>query len=113
MPWDGCELWIGELDEYGHVMNPMHVAWSKTDAICQPEWSPDGTLYFIGEQTGWWNIYRWRDGKAEPLHPMEAEFGRPHWVFGGSTYAFESAERIVCIYGRKGLWTMATLDTMT
>ena len=41
-------------------------------------------LHFVSDRTGWWNLYRWRDGRVEPLCPMEAEFGRPQWVFGMS-----------------------------
>jgi dipeptidyl aminopeptidase/acylaminoacyl peptidase len=41
---------------------------------------------------------------------MEAEFGLPQWVFGMSTYAFESAGRIVCTYTQDGVWHLATLD---
>lgn len=113
MPWDGCELWLGDFDPQGRVTSRVKVAGGATEAICQPEWSPDGTLYFIDEQTGWWNLYRWQDGKAAPVHPMQAEFGVPHWVFGTSTYAFESAHRMVCTYGRTGVWSIAVLDTRT
>jgi len=42
---------------------------------------------------------------------MEAEFGQPQWVFGMSTYAFESARRIVCTYTQAGVWHLASLDT--
>lgn len=113
MPWDGCELWVGDYDGEGNVVNRRKVAGGPTESVSQPEWSPDGTLYFIGEETGWWNLYRWRDGASEALHPMEAEFGRPLWQFGGSTYAFESADRIVCTYGQMGMWRLALLDTRT
>jgi dipeptidyl aminopeptidase/acylaminoacyl peptidase len=44
---------------------------------------------------------------------MEAEFGRPLWQFGGSIYAFESSDRLVCSYGQMGLWRLAVLDTRT
>ena len=57
----------------------------------QPEWSPDGDLYFVSDQrSGWWNLYRERDGAIEPMAEADAEFGRPQWQFGMSTYAFES-----------------------
>ena len=42
---------------------------------------------------------------------MKAEFGVPLWVFGLSTYAFESKDRIVCAYVERGLWHLATIDT--
>jgi dipeptidyl aminopeptidase/acylaminoacyl peptidase len=42
---------------------------------------------------------------------MKAEFGLPQWVFGMSTYAIESAERIVCAYTTGGTWKLALVDT--
>jgi len=44
---------------------------------------------------------------------MAAEFGRPQWVFGMSTYAFESIDRIVCTYTEQGIWHLATLNPNT
>jgi dipeptidyl aminopeptidase/acylaminoacyl peptidase len=44
---------------------------------------------------------------------MEAEFGLPQWVFGMSTYAFESADRIVCAYLEQGFSKLAVLDKTT
>lgn len=111
MPWDGCELWVGEFNDQGHVVNSRHVAGGPTESVVQPEWSPDGVLYYVGEETGWWNLYREGASGPEALHPMEAEFGGPLWVFGGSTYAFESEQRIVCAYNRHASWRLATLDT--
>ncbi len=34
----------------------------RTESIFQPEWSPAGVLYFVSDRSGWWNLYRWRDG---------------------------------------------------
>jgi hypothetical protein len=113
MPWDGCELWVGELDAAGEVRDAQLVAGSVTESIFQPTWSPDGVLYFVSDRTGWWNLYRWRDGQVEPLAPLEAEFGQPQWAFGMSTYAFESADRIICTYTQAGVDHLAALDTRT
>ncbi len=52
------------------------------ESIFQPAWSPAGDLHFVSDRTGWWNLYRERDGEVEALHPAEAEFGWPQWVFG-------------------------------
>jgi dipeptidyl aminopeptidase/acylaminoacyl peptidase len=111
MPWDGSQLWVGELSAAGSVLNKKCIAGGAEESICQPEWSPDGTLYFVSDRTGWWNLYRWRDNSAEPLFPTEAEFGQPHWVFGNSLYAFASANRIVCSHSAAGADRLAVLDT--
>jgi dipeptidyl aminopeptidase/acylaminoacyl peptidase len=113
MPWDGTELWVGDFNDKGEVTSSRLVAGSKIESIFQPEWSPDGTLYFIAEFTGWWNIYRWRDDQLEALTQLQAEFGAPAWVFGVSTYAFESAKTIVCMYHDTNGLHLAKLDTET
>ncbi|HEV2826197.1 MAG TPA: prolyl oligopeptidase family serine peptidase [Pyrinomonadaceae bacterium] len=114
MPWDGTELWVGTLDENGLLTTSEHVAGGSHESIFQPEWSADGTLYFVSDQTGWWNLYRINpNGSVEPMCEMEAEFGLPQWGFGMSTFAFESPNRIVCAYIRNGISHLALIDTRT
>ncbi len=113
MPWDGTELMVCDLGADGLPENVERVAGGRDESIFQPEWSPEGTLYFVSDRTGWWNIYRWREGRVEPLCEREAEFGLPQWVFGMSTYAFVSPERIVCSYAERGSSHLAILDTET
>ena len=113
MPWDGTELMVCDLGADGLPENVEGVAGGRDESIFQPEWSPEGTLYFVSDRTGWWNIYRWREGRVEPLCEREAEFGLPQWVFGMSTYAFVSPERIVCSYAERGSSHLAILDTET
>jgi len=118
MPWDGTELWVSEIAEDGSLVNLHRVAGGEHESIVEPRWSPDGVLHFVSDQTGWWNLYRWHQGQGnqeqiEALLPMEAEFSRPHWVFGSATYGFQSANRLICAYNRLGAWHLASLDTNT
>ncbi|HEX6989250.1 MAG TPA: S9 family peptidase, partial [Bacillota bacterium] len=87
MPWDGNELWVGELDEHGRVRDARRVAGGPRESIFQPEWSPGGVLHFVSDRSGWWNLYRWDGRSTDHLIAMEAEFGLPQWQFGMSTYA--------------------------
>lgn len=112
MPWDGTELWLAELAADGAVTNSERVAGGEEESIFQPEWSPDGTLYFVSDRSGWWNLYRRKEGGgAEPLREMAAEFGMPQWIFGISMYGFASAETIICTYIERGSSRLAKLDT--
>lgn len=111
MPWDSTELWSGELRKDGSLAEIARVAGGPDESIIQPEWSPSNVLYFVSDRTGWWNLYRLRDGKIEPLHDMPAEFGRVHWTFGLHTYDFATSERIICSYTSKGNWHLAEMDT--
>lgn len=113
MPWDSSELWVGDIAEAGSVDHEQRIAGGANESICQPKWAPDGTLYFISDRTGWWNLYRWKNGRVEILCRMEAEFGVPHWSFGISTYGFESAGSIICTYTRDGSSYLASLDIST
>ena len=113
MPWDETELWVGKLSDDGAVTETEKVAGGDDESIFQPEWSPDGTLYFVSDRTGWWNLYRWKENKIEPLCPLDAEFGQPQWVFGASLYAFASGRSIVCTFAKNGRDYLATLDTDT
>lgn len=113
MPWDGTQLWVASIQEDGTLDKAECVAGGVNESIFQPEWSPDGILYFVSDRTGWWNLYRWHQGEIEPLYEMEAEFGLPQWVFGMSTYAFASENRIICTYTQNGSWHLASLDLQT
>ncbi|MBI4784259.1 MAG: S9 family peptidase [Oscillatoriophycideae cyanobacterium NC_groundwater_1537_Pr4_S-0.65um_50_18] len=126
MPWDGTTLWVAAVQPDGALGKADRVAGGVNEAVFQPEWSPDGRLYFVSDRTGWWNLYRWSpsqssdtspDPEADPevnleaLCPKAAEFGQPLWVFGMTTYGFESSESLVCTYVEAGIQHLARLNT--
>jgi dipeptidyl aminopeptidase/acylaminoacyl peptidase len=111
MPWDGTELWRGNFGDGELLETSERVAGGVDESIFQPEWSPDGVLYFVSDRSGWWNLYRLVQGRVEQVCELEAEFGMPQWGFGMSSYAFESEARIVCTYVEKGLSRLALIDT--
>ena len=113
MPWDGSELWVGELDRDGGVTSSRRVAGSETEAILQPEWSPTGDLYFVSDRSDWWNLYRVSGDGYEPICRRPAEFGAPHWVFGLRFYAFTGPNEIVCLYSEPGGTRLGRIDVET
>lgn len=126
MPWDGTELWVAQIKADGSLGEKYLVAGGVDESIFQPEWSPDGVLYFVSDKSNWWNFYRWQSrnplnlplvrGEAEietSLCEMAAEFGLPQWVFGMSTYAVVSESTIICTYTQQGKWYLASLDLTT
>jgi dipeptidyl aminopeptidase/acylaminoacyl peptidase/uncharacterized protein (DUF2132 family) len=110
MPWDGTELWLAEVGADGTLGAPAKVAGGTGESVFQPSWSPRGELHFVSDRSGWWNLYRVRDGEVAALHPMAADFGLPQWAFGMSTYGFDARGRIVCTYVTAGRWQLALLD---
>jgi dipeptidyl aminopeptidase/acylaminoacyl peptidase len=114
MPWDTNELWTGTFGEDGLLATTERIAGAVDESIFQPEWSPDGVLYFVSDRGGWWNLYRLNtSGSVEPVCEMPAEFGMPQWGLGMSSYAFESAERIICGYIESGISRLGLIDTRT
>jgi dipeptidyl aminopeptidase/acylaminoacyl peptidase len=64
-------------------------------SVVQPDWSPDGTLHFAADYSGWWNLYRWDGSEAVPIHTTEAEFAHESWVFGLRRFGFLADGSIV------------------
>jgi dipeptidyl aminopeptidase/acylaminoacyl peptidase len=110
MPWDSSYLWSAETGTDGTFKNVTRVAGGPDESICQPEYSPEGDLYFVSDRSGWWNLYRWKKGSASPVCSMQAEFGVPHWTFAESRYAFLPGNRLLCIYIRNGVSFLGRLD---
>ena len=119
MPWDGTELWVGRLAADGVIAEKRKVAGGEAESVLQPEWSPDGVLYFVSDRSGWWNIYRilgdplHAAAESQAVYPLEAEFGGAQWGFRPSRYAFASPKRLVCSYYRNGSASLATIDLDT
>jgi dipeptidyl aminopeptidase/acylaminoacyl peptidase len=112
MPWDGTELWLANVAENGELTNNQRVAGGNATSIFAPTWSPGGELHFVSDQTGWWNLYRWNDeaDELQALCPMAAEFGRPQWVFGMTTYGFTADGAIICTCAVNGEWQLGRLE---
>ena len=114
MPWDGCELWVADISEDGDVVASRRVAGGRAESIFQPEWSPDGILYFSSDRNGWWNLERLtQDGEIEPIHETKKELGMPQWIFGMSFYAFVSASEMICSHVEQGVSRLEMLDLKT
>ena len=111
MPWDGTELCVARFQADGTLGPAQTIAGNANESIFQPEWSPDGTLYFVSDRSGWWNLHRLVNGTVEVVCAMAAEFGKPQWTFSMVTYAFVSAERIAATYTQDGRWHLALIET--
>jgi dipeptidyl aminopeptidase/acylaminoacyl peptidase len=110
MPWDGTELWVGELDADGATSSARKVAGGPSESICQPEWGPKGELYFISDRTGWWNLYCAKGHREEALCRVDEEFAGPQWVFGRSHYQVLDENEILCLHSRSNVYRLSRLD---
>jgi dipeptidyl aminopeptidase/acylaminoacyl peptidase len=103
MPWDATRLRVTGRGQGQPASEATVVAGGPGESVFQPRWAADGSLWFASDRTGWWNLYRWTpEAGAEPVVEMDAEIGRPQWVFGQSCYAFLDDGSVVFVYRRDG-----------
>lgn len=112
MPWDGTTVWVADVQADGRLANLQAVAGGPDESIFQPQWGPDGLLYFVSDRSDWWNLYRWDGQSITPICPKAAEFGLPQWVFDMSTYGFADDRTLVCTYSEE-VGKLATIDLRT
>ncbi len=113
MPWDGTQLWVATIDIDGVLKEQKMISLGESDAIYQPEWGPDGSLFFVSDRTGWWNIHKWDGDTTTNLTPIQAEFAKPQWVFGSATYGVMSEDQIIASRTKNGKWGITTLNPNT
>lgn len=107
MPWDGTRLWLADLDPAGHPHNARVVAGGHDESVFQPQWGPDGRLYFVSDREDRWQLYALQALDAAAVHPVyrpDGELGLPQWVFGMSTYGFADRASVLCAVCREGFW---------
>ncbi|MEV6929656.1 prolyl oligopeptidase family serine peptidase [Dactylosporangium sp. NPDC051485] len=94
MPWDSCEVWVADYATSGRIERARRVAGGPDESAVQPTWSTDGSLYFMSDRSGWWNLYRWRDGVVEAVAPMAAECATAPWESGYANYVLLRGGRL-------------------
>ena len=110
MPWDSTQLWVADFEE-GKLENQHCLTNEINESIFQPRWSQYGTLYFVSDRDGWWNLHRCKEGKIENIYPLKAEFALPLWLLGMSTWGFTGqGEEILCIFLQEGNWKLGIVD---
>jgi dipeptidyl aminopeptidase/acylaminoacyl peptidase len=106
MPWDGCELWTADYLGGGSLGPHRRIAGGTSESIIQPEWGPDGALYWLSDRSGYWNLYR----DHQPVAPMDADCAGPAWTFGGRYFGF-LADGIVLTINEDGFERLVVVDS--
>jgi dipeptidyl aminopeptidase/acylaminoacyl peptidase len=112
MPWDGTELKVAELTSTG-LKPAVVVAGGATESVLEPQWAGDGTLYFMSDRSGFWNLYAaGAAGEAGvmAIWPRAAEFAAPLWSFGQSNYVLLGDGRAVLCFRERGIARLAMVD---
>ncbi|XP_044438575.1 uncharacterized protein [Triticum aestivum] len=120
MSWDKAQLWVGYFSSKGEVEKRICIAGGDPTIVespTEPKWSSKGELFFITDrQSGFWNIYKWdeQSNVVVQVYSLDAEFSKPMWVYGVSSYAFlgndDQSQKIVCCYRQNGKSYVGLLD---
>ena len=112
MPWEAAALHVAEIGSDGVLGPPTRIAGGQGSAAFQPEWSRDGSLYFVSDETGWGNLYIWDGAQSHCIAREDADLMRPLWVFGMRSYALLEDGRIVTAYLDAGETRLTLHDTV-
>jgi dipeptidyl aminopeptidase/acylaminoacyl peptidase len=110
MPWDGTELWLADIRADLSLADPRRIAGGETESVLTPQWSPDGTLHWVSDVSGWWNLYALNDAAREPVCPDSAEYAVPPWQYGRRGYGFLTDGSIVAVRIRDAVHQLVRID---
>ncbi len=105
MRWDDTQLRIVSLGEDGSAESVIEVPQEGNVSIKNPQYSENGTLYFVADFENWWMLYR-LDENGHPLLVLDQE------IEIGS-YGFESDTEAVITYSKDGIAHLARVDLAT
>ena len=109
MPWDATTLMVAELGTSG-LSALATVAGGPGESVLEPQWDSDGTLYFISDRSGFWNLYAWDGAAVRAVWPHGGEFASPLWQLGQANYALLGDGQAVARFGEEGIDRLAVID---
>ncbi|MGA5096223.1 prolyl oligopeptidase family serine peptidase [Streptomyces lavendulocolor] len=115
MPWDGTVVMTADVTADGTFTDARPIAGGEEEAVCQADWAPDGSLLFVSDACGWWELQRIRPGDTRPAGLCTGraeEFGGPLWKIGLKWFQPLDDGTIAVIHGR-GATGLGILDPET
>ncbi|MGH6985322.1 MAG: prolyl oligopeptidase family serine peptidase [Caulobacteraceae bacterium] len=110
MPWDDTSLMVGEFGPEG-LLGLRRIAGGPGVSAIEPQWGEDGRLWFISDESGWWNLHVWSEGgEARPTLRKDAEFAGPAWTLGHSDYALFGPDRVLARWSGEGAPVLALIE---
>ena len=86
MPWDGTQLLRAGL-EGADIGGVTVVAGGASESVLQPTWLDDGTVLYLSDVTGFWNLHCLDSAGARVVLEEAADYAGPPWQFGNRDYA--------------------------
>jgi dipeptidyl aminopeptidase/acylaminoacyl peptidase len=114
MPWDGTELRIATIDAAGNLIDQKVCAGSTNEAVTSPVWSQSGSLYYISDTSGFWNIWELDSDLAKrQLVSESAEWAHPMWLVGTHLLRILEDGQLVGVHGSPAREQIAIVDPAT
>jgi dipeptidyl aminopeptidase/acylaminoacyl peptidase len=109
MPWDATTIRLQDLGDQGPG-TVRTIAGGEGESVLEPQWDADGTLYFMSDRSGFWNLYAWHGAGARALWPRAADFAHSPWTLGQASYALLGNGRAVSRFCEGGMDHLAVID---
>jgi hypothetical protein len=103
MPWDATRLVLAPLAPDGSPGTPRPLRRGPEESVFYPRWADDGTLFFLSDRSGWWNLYERRapeEGPTRPVGPIDADLGWPGYT--QSRCSYDVSDRAVLAVAASG-----------
>lgn len=114
MPWDTTRLYLATLRHDGEQVtaaDPIRVMDRDNVAVVQPEWGPDGALWFTADPTGWSNLFRAEPGgSVTQVTDLAAEIGVAAGYLGARGYAVLPDGRVAASLTENGVARLVLVD---
>ena len=107
IPWDSTRIIALAPDGTRHT-----VADTPGVSAAYPQWGVDGSLYFLSDESGYWNFHRWDKAEVTRLHDHPYDFCLPPWVLSPPPYALLPGDgtRIGCSWWQDGFCHLGILE---
>lgn len=112
MPWDTTTLHVADLGPTG-LTGGRVVAGAPGVSVAQPAFGPDGALWFVADESGWWTLHRDAGDGPQALHTPEADHAQPQWVLGMHDYAVLDADHALVRWWTPDGQGLGVLDART
>ena len=113
MPWDGTELFVVDI-ENGAFTNRRVLDGSRDCSVLHPIWADDEKIYYISDESGWWNPWQVEiSGIKKQLVNESSEWAGPIWTLGEKFLALTNHGKILAVHGLVDNQKLTILDPET
>ena len=89
------------------------VAGGADVSAVQPAFGPDGALWFLSDESGFWTVHRDTGSGPVALHHDRADHAAPQWVLGAVDLAVLDADRALVRWWDTAVARLGVLDART